>query len=55
MTFQLYFFIMLYEIVTEIDELKLKHARVHNTYLSDERLDIVCEELQRIARAAKDY
>jgi predicted amidohydrolase len=42
-------------LVTEIDELKLKHARVHNTYLSDERLDIVCEELQRIARAAKEY
>ena len=42
-------------LITEIDELKLKHARVHNTYLSDERLDIVCEELQRIARAAKEY
>jgi predicted amidohydrolase len=42
-------------LVSEIDELKLKHARVHNTYLSDERLDIVCEELQRIARTAKEY
>jgi predicted amidohydrolase len=42
-------------LITEIDELKLKHARVHNTYLSDERLDIVCEELQRIAQAAKEY
>jgi len=42
-------------LIAEIDELKLKHARIHNTYLSDERLDIVCEELQRIARAAKEY
>jgi predicted amidohydrolase len=40
---------------SDIDELKLKHARVHNTYLSDERLDIVTEELQRIAHAAKEY
>jgi predicted amidohydrolase len=38
-----------------INLIKLKHARVHATYLSDERLDIVCEELQRISRAAKDY
>ncbi len=42
-------------ITAEIDWLMLKHARVHTTYLSDERLDIVIEELQRIARIAKDY
>jgi len=44
-----------YLLTAEIDLLKIKHARVHATYLSDERLDIVCEELQRISRAAKDY
>lgn len=42
-------------ILAEIDWLKLKHARIHTTYLSDERLDIVSEELQRIAKAAKEY
>ncbi len=42
-------------ITAEIDWLMLKHARVHTTYLSDERVDIVIEELQRIARIAKDY
>jgi predicted amidohydrolase len=39
----------------EIDWLKLKHARIHTTYLSDERLDIITEELERIAKAAKEY
>ena len=42
-------------LTTEIDYLKLKHARLHTTYLSDERLDIVSEELQRIAKSAKEY
>ena len=42
-------------IIAEIDWLKLKHARIHTTYLSDERLDIVTEELHRIAKAAKEY
>ncbi len=42
-------------VIAEIDWLKLKHARIHTTYLSDERLDIVIEELQRIAKAAKEY
>jgi predicted amidohydrolase len=42
-------------IISEIDWLKLKHARLHTTYLSDERLDIITEELQRIAKAAKEY
>jgi len=42
-------------IIAEIDWLKLKHARIHTTYLNDERLDIVTEELQRIEKAAKEY
>jgi predicted amidohydrolase len=42
-------------ITAEIDYLKIKHARVHTTLLSDERLDIVTEELQRIAKDAKEY
>jgi hypothetical protein len=42
-------------IIAEVDWLKLKHARIHTTYLSDERLDIVTEELQRIAKSAKEY
>ena len=42
-------------IISEIDWLKLKHARIHTTFLSDERLDIVTEELQRIAKAGKEY
>jgi NAD+ synthase (glutamine-hydrolysing) len=41
--------------LAEIDLLKLKHARIHATMLSDERIDIVTEELQRIAREGKDY
>lgn len=39
----------------EIDWLKLKHARLHTTILSDERIDLVSEELERIASAAKEY
>jgi predicted amidohydrolase len=42
-------------IFADIDWLKLKHARIHTTYLSDERLDIINEELQRIAKASKEY
>jgi NAD+ synthase (glutamine-hydrolysing) len=42
-------------VTAEIDWLKLKHARIHATLLSDERLDIVTEELDRIAKAAKEY
>ena len=42
-------------VIAEIDWLKLKHARIHTTYLSDERLDIVTEELQRIAKTTKEY
>jgi NAD+ synthase (glutamine-hydrolysing) len=42
-------------VVAEIDWLKLKHARLHTTYLSDERLDIVTEELHRIAKSTKEY
>lgn len=39
----------------EIDWLKIKHARLHTTLLSDERMDIVVEELQRIIRDSKEY
>jgi len=42
-------------VVAEIDFLKLKHARLHTTLLSDERMDIVTEELKRIADSTKDY
>jgi len=42
-------------LLAEIDWLKLKHARIHTTYLSDERIDIVTEELQRIAKTTKEY
>ena len=39
----------------EIDWLKIKHARIHTTLVSDERLDIVMEELKRIDKIAKEY
>ncbi len=39
----------------EIDWLQLKNARLHSTMLSDARIDLVTEELSRIARAAKEY
>jgi len=39
----------------EIDGLKLKHARIHTTLLSDERIDLVMEELQRISAVTKEY
>lgn len=39
----------------EIDLIKLKHARVHTTLLSDERLDIVTDELERISKRNKEY
>jgi len=42
-------------VMVEIDSLKLKHARLHTTLLSDERMDIVTEELERITESAKDY
>jgi NAD+ synthase (glutamine-hydrolysing) len=42
-------------LVHEIDWAVLKHARVHTTLLSDERIDLVVEELQRIARDSKEY
>jgi NAD+ synthase (glutamine-hydrolysing) len=42
-------------ITAEIDWLKLKHARMHTTILSDEQLDIVTEELQRLAKSSKEY
>jgi predicted amidohydrolase len=42
-------------LLSEIDWLKIKHARIHTTLLSDERVDIVCEELQRIEKINKEY
>ena len=42
-------------VAADIDWLDLKNARIHATYLSDERLDIVGEELQRISKRAKEY
>ena len=42
-------------ITSEIDLLKLKHARIHATMLSDERIDIVTEELHRIAKSVREY
>jgi predicted amidohydrolase len=42
-------------IYAEIDWLKIKHARIHTTLVSDERLDIVMDELKRIDSMAKEY
>lgn len=42
-------------LVAEIDGLKLKHARIHTTLLSDERIDLVAEELRRISAVTKEY
>lgn len=42
-------------ITAEIDWLKIKHARIHTTILSDEQLDLVTEEFQRLAKSAKEY
>jgi hypothetical protein len=42
-------------VITEIDFLKLKHARIHTTLLSDEKIELVTEELKRIADSTKDY
>jgi predicted amidohydrolase len=39
----------------EIDWLKLKHARLHSTMLSDVRIDLVTQELSRIAKSASEY
>ena len=44
-----------FEQLEEIDWLKIKHARIHTTLVSDERLDIVMDELKRIDSAAKEY
>lgn len=39
----------------EIDLLKLKHARINNTLLSDEKLKVVIDELTRIQSDRKEY
>lgn len=38
----------------EIDQKILKHARIHTTLLSDEKLDLVIDELQRILRQNRE-
>lgn len=42
-------------ISTDIDMLKLKHARINTTLLGDEKIDIVIEELTRIKQMRKEY
>jgi predicted amidohydrolase len=40
---------------TEIDLLKLKHARINTTLLSDEKLHVLIEEFSRIRNARELY
>ncbi len=42
-------------VFAEIDLLKLKHARINTTLLSDEKLTLVIDELNRIREDRKDY
>lgn len=42
-------------LTTSIDMLKLKHARINTTLLSDEKIDIVIDELSRIKQMRKEY
>lgn len=42
-------------ITAEIDMLKLKHARINTTLLSDENLPLIIDELTRIREAKKEY
>lgn len=42
-------------VFAEIDLLKLKHTRLNTTLLSDERLTLVVDELNRIKSARKEY
>lgn len=42
-------------LVQQIDMLKLKHARINTTLLSDEKLNIVIDELSRVDRNKKEY
>lgn len=42
-------------LVGEIDFLKLKHARINTTLLSDEKLTVVIDELNRIQADRKNY
>lgn len=41
--------------IVQIDLLKLKHARINTTLLSDEKLDLVIDELIRIKKERKEY
>jgi len=42
-------------VFAEVDLLKLKHARINTTLLSDEKLTLVIDELSRIYDDRKDY
>jgi predicted amidohydrolase len=41
-------------VVGEINQKSLKHARLHTTLLSDEKLELVIDELQRILKQRRD-
>lgn len=43
------------QISTSIDFLKLKHARINTTLISDEKLNVVIDELSRIEANRKEY
>jgi len=43
------------QLIVQIDLLKLKHTRINTTLLSDEKLDVVIEELTRIKKERKEY
>jgi hypothetical protein len=42
-------------LTTSVDMLKLKHARINTTLLSDEKIEIVIDELNRIKQIRKEY
>jgi predicted amidohydrolase len=42
-------------LIAELDLLKLKHARINTTLLSDEKLDLVIDEYTRINKKRKEY
>jgi len=43
------------QLIVHLDMLKLKHARINTTLISDEKLDVVLEELSRIKVERKEY
>ena len=42
-------------LICEIDLLKLKHARINTTLISDEKLTVVIDELSRIRTDRNNY